>query len=103
VSTDDGDVRRIDVGGADLTVGDGLELQGRTLYVVRNRFERIAEIRLDGQLRRGRLVQETTDRSFMFPTTAALDRGRLLVVNSQFDQRGGDPVEPFTVSSVKRP
>jgi hypothetical protein len=28
---------------------------------------------------------------------------RLLVVNSQFDKRGGDPVLPFTVSSIRRP
>lgn len=103
VSTDDGGIRRIDVAGGDLTAGDGLELQGRTLYVVRNSVELIAEVRLDGRLRDGRVVEQVTHESFMFPTTAALDRGRLLVVNSQFDQRGGDPVEPFTVSSVKRP
>jgi sugar lactone lactonase YvrE len=103
VSTDNGDIRRIDVGGADLTAGDGLELQGLTLYVVRNSVELIAEVRLDGRLRSGRVVEQVTDPSFMFPTTAALDRGRLLVVNSQFDQRGGDPEEPFTVSSIKRP
>lgn len=103
VSTADGDVRQIDLGGVALTAGDGLELKGRTLYVVRNAFGVIAEVRLDGRLRDGRVVDELTDPTFMFPTTVALDSGRLLVVNSQFDARGGDPVEPFTVSSVKRP
>ncbi len=103
VSTADRSVRRIDLGGAAVTNGDGLELSGRTLYVVRNANELISEVRLDGRLENGRVVSETTDPTFRFPTTAALDQGRLLVVNSQFDQRGLDPVEPFTVSSVKRP
>jgi len=33
----------------------------------------------------------------------AIAKGRLLVVNSQFDRRGGEPVLPFTVSSVRVP
>ncbi len=99
-----GTVQRIDLGGARVTAGDGLELRGRTLYVVRNALERIAEVRLSGDLTSGRVVGEITDPSFAFPTTAAIAAGRLLVVNSQFDQRrpGGDPVA-FTVSSVKKP
>jgi hypothetical protein len=39
--------------------------------------------------------------SFRFPTTAALAQGRLLVVNSQFNDRNSP--EPFTVSSIERP
>jgi Cu-Zn family superoxide dismutase len=90
--------------GTDLSAGDGLVLRGRTLYVVRNSFELIAEVQLSGDLSSGELVGETTDASFMFPTTAAIANGRLLVVNSQFDRRmTADPVEPFTVSSVKVP
>lgn len=98
------DVMQIDLGGTALTAGDGLVLRGRTLYVVRNSLELIAEVQLSGDLSTGELVGETTDESFMFPTTAAIANGRLLVVNSQFDRRmTGDPVEPFTVSSVKVP
>lgn len=102
LSTRDGSIREIDLGGATVTTGDGLELQGSTLYVVRN-VGVVTEVRLQQQLTRGRIVGETSDPSFQLPTTAALDRGRLLVVNSQFDQRGLDPVEPFTVSSIERP
>ena len=99
-----GTVQRIDLGGATVTAGDGLELQGRTLYVVRNALERVAEVRLSGDLSSGRLVGEVTDPSFAFPTTAAIAAGRLLVVNSQFDRRpSGDPVVPFTVTSVRKP
>ncbi len=46
-------------------------------------------------------MQTVTDPSFRFPTTAALAQGRLLVVNSQFNNRTS-PVD-FTVSSIKRP
>ena len=42
-----------------------------------------------------------SDPSFAFPTTAALARGRLLVVNSQFNQRSNP--QPFTVTSLERP
>jgi sugar lactone lactonase YvrE len=102
VSTRDGSIHPIDLGGATVTTGDGLELQGSTLCVVRN-VGLITEVRLKQRFTRGRVVSETTDPSFQLPTTVALDRGRLLVVNSQFDQRGLDPIEPFTVSSIKRP
>lgn len=88
-------------GGETVTLGDGVELRGRTLYVVRNSLEQIAVVQLSGQLDRGRVVGSFTDPSFAFPTTAAFASGRLLVVNSQFDQRGGSPELPFTVSAVK--
>ena len=98
-------VTSVDLGGRTLTNGDGLEVRGRTLYVVRNRQELIAKVRLSRRARAGRLVSQTTDRSFRFPTTLDAARGRLLVVNSQFDRRtaGEDPERPFTVSSIRRP
>ncbi len=56
-------------------------------------------------LRSGRVVAQTTDRTFMYPTKAAFARGRLLVVNSQFDRRSAqaDSELPFTVSTIRRP
>jgi Cu-Zn family superoxide dismutase len=96
-------ITAVNLGGRTLTFGDGMELRGRTLYVVRNREELIAKVRLSRSARRGRLVSQTTDRTFRFPTTLDSARGRLLVVNSQFDRReGGNPVLPFTVSSIRR-
>ena len=98
-------VTKIDTGGAELTNGDGLVLSGDKLYVVRNQQERIVEMRLSRDLTRARQRRSFTSSAFMFPTTAALAKGRLLVVNSQFDRRNaGQPPElPFTVASVKRP
>jgi Cu-Zn family superoxide dismutase len=60
-------------------------------------------MKLNRSMTLARQKRSFTDKTFMFPTTAALAKGRLLVVNSQFDKRGGTPDLPFTVSSVKRP
>jgi Cu-Zn family superoxide dismutase len=99
-------VAEVDLGGVRLTAGDGLLLRGATLSVVRNAFGEIVEVRLAGfgpGAPSGRVVARLTDPSFRFPTTVAEARGRLLVVNSQFNRRGVGltPELPFTVSVVK--
>ena len=98
-------VTKIDTGAADLKNGDGIVLEGSTLYVVRNQNELIVKLELNRSLTRARQVRSLTDPSFMYPTTVALAKGRLIVVNSQFDRRSaGQPPElPFTLSSIKRP
>ena len=95
-------VVEIDLGGASVN-GDGLQLVGRTLYAVADGA--IVEIRLSGDLTSGDVVSRTTDPSFFSPTTNAIARGRMLVVNSQFDRlfSGQPPVLPFTVSSIRIP
>jgi len=97
-------VVEVELGGAALTAGDGLELRGRNLYVVRNSLGGLGVIRQTGDFATGELLQEVGDPSFRFPTTAAIARGRLLVVNSQFNQRAAGTQElPFTLSSVPIP
>jgi sugar lactone lactonase YvrE len=103
VDTQTRDVVEVDLGGVTLTAGDGLEPRGNALYVVRNAFGTVVRVQLTHGGTVGRVVSETADPSFGFPTTAEVLRGRLLVVNSQFDRRGGSPDLPFTVSSVKLP
>ncbi|MBY4228955.1 superoxide dismutase [Rhodococcus fascians] len=94
------EVTQVDLGGATLMNGDGMEMDDDTVYVVRNRDGLISKVDLDDDGRRGSVTGEITDPSFAYPTTVAAVDDRLLVVNSQFDKRGGEPVEPFTVSSV---
>jgi Cu-Zn family superoxide dismutase len=95
-------VLEIDLGGASVS-GDGLALVGRRLYAVADGA--IVEILLSGDLTRGDVVSQTSDPSFSSPTTNAIARGRMLVVNSQFDRLfgGQPPVLPFTVSSIRLP
>ncbi len=99
-----GAITEVDLGGAELTNGDGLVLDQDTLFVVRNQDELITRIDMNYSLETGEVVDEITDETFNFPTTAAKTDGRLLVVNSQFGAReGGEPDLPFTVSSVAIP
>jgi streptogramin lyase len=87
-----GATKEIPLGGASLTFGDGLELKGRTLYVVRNQLNEVAVIRLRHGARSGVLVRTLTSPDLDVPTTVALDRGRLWAVNARF----GTPVTPTT-------
>ncbi len=102
ISTRSRRVRQIDLGGATVKNGDGLVAHGSRLYVVRNADNEIVEIKLRNRKRNGAVTDRITSNLFAFPTTAARVSGRLLVVNSQFDKRGGTPVLPFTVASVRR-
>jgi hypothetical protein len=87
-----GVTRNIDLGGRSVTFGDGLELNGRTLYVVRNQLNKVAVYRLSLNLRSARFVSHLTRPSLDIPTTAALQADRLWVVNARF----GTPVTPTT-------
>jgi Cu-Zn family superoxide dismutase len=104
ISTRTKQVRKIPLA-EPVTAGDGLVLRGRTLWVVRNASREIVKVRLSRRLASGAIVSRTTDDSFRFPTTADIAKGRMLVVNSQFDRRsaGIEPERPFTISSVKVP
>jgi sugar lactone lactonase YvrE len=100
-----GDVSRVDLGGATVS-GDGLVLRGSTLYAVERQGEVgfVVTMRLSDDFSAGTVLARTTDPSFDDPTTAAIARGRLLVVNSQFGERAaGEAPDPFTVSSIPLP
>jgi sugar lactone lactonase YvrE len=75
----------IDTGGYDLENGDGLLLEGRTLYVVQSRSNKIAVLRLSKDLTQATFVEALTDPDLDVPTT--IDRGgkqRLYAVNARF-------------------
>ena len=95
-------VRPVDLGGASITAGDGLARSGRTLYAV-NSASRVTEIGLSRDWLRGSVRRHITSTRLHFPTTVAIAGARLLVVNSQFDKRGGSPLLPFSVSALRRP
>ncbi|HEY0737334.1 MAG TPA: hypothetical protein VGD69_20615 [Herpetosiphonaceae bacterium] len=74
----------IDLGGASVSNGDGILLQGKTLYVVRNRLNQVAVIRLNSDLERGEVVEVITNPNFDVPTTIAAFGDRLYAVNARF-------------------
>jgi streptogramin lyase len=87
-----GAATQIDLGGASVTAGDGLELRGSTLYVVRNQFHEVAVFRLGDGLASATLLRTITSPDLAVPTTVAFAAGRLWAVNARF----GTPVTPTT-------
>jgi len=98
-------ITEFNLGGATVVNGDGILLQGSTLYVLQNAQGLLTEIRLNVNDASGTVIGSTTDPSFDYPTSLDFVRGRLLVVNSQFDRRGPglSPTLPFSVSVIKHP
>jgi hypothetical protein len=74
----------IDLGGYDLSNGDGLLLQGRTLYVVQNRDNKVAVFELSPDLSTATFVRALTDPALDVPTTIDRSGSRLYVVNARF-------------------
>jgi sugar lactone lactonase YvrE len=72
---------------------DGLVLDGRRLWAVRNNDNKIARFRLSADLSSGTLEKEITSPAFAVPTTAALFGNRLAAVNGHFDT-GFPPSSP---------
>ncbi len=79
-----GAASRIDTGDVSLTGGDGLELDGRTLHVVRNSSNLVVTMELDEDALAAAFAGEATSLDFDVPTTAALVGDALWAVNARF-------------------
>lgn len=104
IDTQTEEVSEIDLGGADLTTGDGLLLDGSSLFaVVTEPDAKVVRIELAADASSGEVVDELEDPSFAYPTTLAqCGTDRIQVVNSQLDQApDGDPDLPFTIADVE--
>ena len=88
-----GVAKEIDLGGANVLNGDGLLLIGRVLFVVQNRLNQIAVIRLSRDLARGTIVRTITDPAFDVPTTIAAHHGLLYAVNARFGTTDPQPAK----------
>ncbi len=97
----DGSAVAVDLGGYVLTNGDGLLLEGNTLYVVQNRLNRIAEIKLGPDLTSGRVVETITSGDFAVPTTVARIGNRLYLPNARFGIPNPDAAD-YWVTRVPR-
>ena len=93
-----GDATQIDLGGASVAAGDGLLLQGSTLYVVRNQLNTIVVIDLSSDLLQGTVRGEITSPLFDVPTTIAMFGSSLYAINARFST----PPTPTTTYSVVR-
>jgi sugar lactone lactonase YvrE len=84
VDPDTGEATLIDLGGDTVPNGDGILLQGKTLYVVQNRLNQIAVVELNSDLTEGTIVDTITDSDFRVPTTIARFGNSLYAVNARF-------------------
>lgn len=98
---DAGQAELVDLGGASLTNGDGLLLEGRTLYVVRNRLNQVAVLELDRDGDTGRLKGTITSKAFDVPTTIARWRDGLYLPNARFSTTP-TPTTTYDVVRVER-
>ncbi|MET9551994.1 hypothetical protein [Streptomyces sp. NPDC006645] len=116
-------VTEVDLGGHRLLGGDGLAWRDGRLYVAQgNLFDgpgaqaQVAVVELNDERTQGRYVSGLVPREgFQHPSAVAIDpadrgnaapKGRLLVVNSQFNrwQAGQPPLTlPFTIATVPLP
>ena len=80
-----GKARQIRLGDKKVRNGDGLLLRGRLLYVVQNFNNKISVVRLERDLKRGRIIDRIKDDGFDIPTTVAAVGRSLYVVNARFE------------------
>ena len=81
---DDGVATQVDLGGYVVTNGDGLLREGRTLYAVQNRLNKVAVFKLDKKGTSGELRDTLTSPDFDVPTTIARSGGDLYLPNARF-------------------
>ena len=91
-----GDATPISTGGVSVANGDGLELHGSALYVVRNVNQVVEVFRLGRKLTSATPLGEMTSPNLSVPTTAAFQAGRLWVVNARF----GIPTTDYWVARL---
>jgi sugar lactone lactonase YvrE len=84
-----------------LTFGDGILLDGRTLYVVRNQQNRIAVVRLAPDFASGSVVGYLTDPGLDVPTTIAEFGHALYAVNARFTTPPG-PTTEYWITRVEK-
>jgi sugar lactone lactonase YvrE len=90
VDPSSGVTRELTLGGATVPNGDGILLDGKTLYVVHNQDNQVAVIALSANLSSGRIVRRLTNSRLDTPTTIDDFGRRLYAVNARFGSAGND-------------
>jgi sugar lactone lactonase YvrE len=102
VNPSSGVTHEISLGGETVMNGDGILLDGRTLYVVQNQRNQIAVIRVNAALTSGRVTTRITDSRFVVPTTIDDLGRRLYAVNARFGATTPSTTD-YQVLQVRKP
>lgn len=97
-----GVTRKIDLGAETVVNGDGLLLEGQTLFVVQNRLNQVAVIDLSPDFAAGTVRTRITNPSFDVPTTLTAAGTGLYAVNARFGIQVA-PDTPYAVIRFSRP
>jgi sugar lactone lactonase YvrE len=91
----------IDLGGENVVNGDGLVRNGTTLYVVQNRVNMIAVVKLNAAGTAGTVERRLTDPDLDVPATADLFGSAVYAVNARFTTPP-TPSTSYTIERVER-
>jgi sugar lactone lactonase YvrE len=97
-----GVARAIDLGGDSLVNGDGLLVQGGTLFAVQNQQRQVAKLRINPAGTEATVLTRVTDPRFNTPTTVAAFGDRLYLPNAAF-ATPPTPDTPYTAVAIPRP
>jgi Cu-Zn family superoxide dismutase len=94
-------IKEIAIDRGPLTSADGLEIDGHTIFAVRNRDDVLVALTMSEDYSSAKVTGERTDPLFKTPTSVSLaPDGRLVVANAEYFNSDG---APYYVLSVKRP
>lgn len=96
-----GTTREIDLAGESLPSNDGQLREGRRLYVVQNRLNYLAKLRLNPSGTRARVVERRTDPRFDVPATVATWGRAFYLVNARFTTEP-TPATPYSAVAVDK-
>ena len=101
IDPDTGVAVLVDLGGASMTNGDGIYVEGRRLYVVQNRLNQVSVIRLDRTYTSGQVVDVLSSPDFDVPTTITRFGNRFYLVNARFTTPPGPNTE-YWITALER-
>jgi sugar lactone lactonase YvrE len=101
VDPETGVAQQVDLGGTQLTAGDGLLVKGNILYAVQNQLNRVSVIKLNAAGTSGELMDILTSTDFDIPTTVASFGNSLYLPNARFTTPP-TPTTPYWVTRIDR-
>ncbi|MFC5748766.1 superoxide dismutase [Actinomadura rugatobispora] len=96
-----GHTTTVDLGGESLPNGDGMLLNGDTLFVVQNRLNVVAVLKVARDGSKARVVERVGDAKFDVPATVARYKDRLYLPNARFTTTP-TPDTPYDAVSIRR-
>jgi sugar lactone lactonase YvrE len=93
----------VSLGAESLPNGDGILLQGHTLYVVQNRNNLLAVVSMADDFKSGVVTNRVANSAFDVPTTVAASDGNLYLVNARFGTVQDPDAADYAVIRIRKP